>query len=223
MQKQAEYIAKDLNRTLIETKEFALNTTNWKRLRELLYVISYWRPDFGYTQGMNFYAGTLLLNCTNIHAFNIMAYLLSIPIISACFHVDAKILAGYAEVLDELLAINAPKLQKYLKEKGYQYLTYIFDSVATLFAGNFPYVTATKIWDQIIGNAEIGIFRVGIAVFKSLEKEIMQKEMEDIMMAVKFPLVNTTEEIILKNLSKIEIDMKEYQKIKNKKMSSIGF
>ena len=171
---------------------------------------------------MNYYAGTLLLNCKNADSFIMMNYLLTVPVISTTFSVDMRKLGVYAEIFEELLAEQSSKLQKYLKVREYQFVTYMFDSVASLFCGNFPYSAVLKIWDAILGEPEVGIFRTGLAVFKAMEKEIMEKDLEEIMMMVKFPCVHVTEEAILKMLSKTELSSKDYYKLKEKKMAQAG-
>ncbi len=168
---------------------------------------------------MNYYAGALLLNCKNVEAFQIMSYLLTVPIINACFNVDMRRLAIYSQIFDDLLGLQSAKLQKHLQSCGYQYVTYIFDVVAGLFCLNFPYNSAVKVWDYILESPELGIFRVGVAVFRSLESEIMEKSAEDIMMLVKSPCEHVDVEVILKNIAKMEIPAKTYDKIKEKRMA----
>ena len=167
---------------------------------------------------MNFYAGTLILNCKNVDAFNILSYLLTVPVIKACFSVDMNKLAAYGNVLEELLLLYVPKVAKYLKASGYQYQTYIFDSGASLFYANFSYFVASEIWDAILDSPEIGLFRVGVTVFKTLEKELLTMRADEVMMAVKFPCQHTTEEVFLKTLSKTEIKVKDFLRIKQKAM-----
>ncbi|MDR3549493.1 MAG: TBC domain-containing protein [Candidatus Pacebacteria bacterium] len=181
------------------------------------------RPDVGYAQGMNYYAGMLLLNCKNVESFEIMSYLLTVPIVMACFTANMQKLTTYGQIFEEVLASSAPKLQKHLESCEYQYVTYIFDVVASMFCANFPYITARKIWDYILPKPEVGIFRVGLAVFKTLEEKILDKSApEEIMMIVKSPCEHADEETILQNISKTEVSAETYYKIKEKKMAAAG-
>ena len=221
MKENAELILRDLDRTLVTTKEFNYLSNNWKRLRDMLYVICITRPDIGYTQGLNMYAGILLLNCRNIDSFNILSYLLSVPIISDCLNVNSKIMIGYANILEELVFNQSPKLGKYLKSKGYNFLSYIFDTVVSFFMTSFPYETELKILDRIIESPEIGIFKLGLSIFKILEKKMMEKKAEEVMMILKFPLSHTTEDIVFQTFDKMELNVKTYMKLKEKHMKEI--
>jgi len=216
MKSHADLIAKDLERTLISTKQFNYLSEGWKRLRDMLYAISYARPDIGYTQGLNFYAGLLILNCKNVDAFNLLCYLLNIPILSNCMMVDEKYMMIYGNMLEELVNTQLQKLGKYLKSRKYNYLSYIFDGIVALFMKNFPYETELKLVDRIIQDPEIGVFRISLAVFKALESILITQRTEEIMMTVKSPLLYVGEEELLEILDKTVIEHKDYERLREK-------
>ena len=189
MLSQSVSIKNDLKYTLSETKEFTSSKNNMKRLKDLLYTVTYSRPDIGYVSGMNLYAGILILNCNNINAFNIMSYLLTLPIISYHLDMDKDALTGYVNILEELMDKQANKIHKHLKSQDYKYMTYINYSRCKFFVDNFSDNTIIKSWDQIIGLEEAGLFHVAIAVFKSLEKEILTKSVDAITIMLKLPSI----------------------------------
>ncbi len=222
MMKVAVDVDKDVSRTLITTHEFMPQTSNAVRLKQLLCTLAYSRPDMGYAQGMNMYMGLLLLNCKNVDAFVIMSNLLCVPVLRACLSSNIEVINVYAAVFAQLLSSQASKVHKHLVKSGYMFETYVFDSAASLFCNNFPPATAEKIWDAILDNPEVGLMRVGISVFKVLEKLILTKSADEIMMIVKHPCQQATEEAILKMLSKTTIRQKDYDAIKEKAMTQGG-
>jgi len=167
------------------------------------------------------YAGLLLMNCKNIDAFIIMQGLLCVPIIRAVFSSNMDLIRGYAAIFANLLSDQNSKVYKYLAKGQYPYETYIFDSTASLFTINFSAPAVSQIWDLILENPELGIMRVGLAVFKSLEKVILTKSQEETMMLVKYPCQSVSEDDIIKIISKTNVKQSTYDSIKEKTMKQV--
>ncbi len=162
------------------------------------------------------------MNCRNVDAYNIMSQLLMVPVVSACFNVEMRKLEAYGNIMARMLNREATKLHQHLVRCQYPFQTYIFDSVASLYCANVPYATALKLWEVIIGDPEIGFLRVGLSIFLLLQKTLLKKEVEDIIMIVKFPCQHVTEQELLQQIRKINIAPKDYLKIKQQVMMEAG-
>ncbi len=162
------------------------------------------------------------MNCKNLDAFIILSNLFCVSIIRAAFNSSVEHLKAYGVVFSNLLNDHAPKIYKHLAKCNYPLETYIFDSAASLFANNFPPAVAVKIWDVVLENPELGIMRVGLSVFKSLEKLILLKRQDEIMMLVKYPCQNVDEDTILRMLAKTVLKPKEYEIMKDKTLRQVG-
>ena len=165
---------------------------------------------------MNTYAGVLLLNCTNYGAFLILRSFLRIPVIRAAFTGNLDGLKVYGDIFMALLKNQSSKLYNHLTKSDYPIVTYVFDAAASMYANNFPLEVTVKLWDIIMESPELMMMRVGISIFKSMEKTILSKTKEEIMMMVKYPCKVIEEEVLLKTIAKTTIKPKDYEAIKKK-------
>lgn len=70
-------IDEDLKRTFVPLGFFSIGEPLYEKIRELLLVYAYYRPDIGYVQGMSFIAGILALHIPdNYLCFQCLANLL---------------------------------------------------------------------------------------------------------------------------------------------------
>jgi hypothetical protein len=159
---------------------------------------------------MHCYAGMLVLNCRNSVAFQLLCNLLANPLLTACFNVEMDELQRFGALFGKLLAARTPELHQHLQKLKYPLHTYIFDSVASLFVGNLSYPTALEIWDMILDHPEVGVLRVGLAVFTLLHKEIKVSSKEDAMMAVASPCPTISDQTLISAIKKTSVTLSDY-------------
>jgi len=162
------------------------------------------------------YAGILLLNCKNFGAFIIMCSFLHISVLRAAFTGNLELIKVYGEIFMSLLKKQSSKVFNHLTKCDYPIETYVFEAASSMFVNNFPLDVAEKLWDIIMENPELMMMRVGIAVFKALEKSIIDKTKDEIIMMVKRPLEVITEKDLFKVIAKTTIGQKDYDNTKEK-------
>eukprot|EP00826_Nyctotherus_ovalis_P049707 TRINITY_DN6025_c0_g3_i1.p1 TRINITY_DN6025_c0_g3~~TRINITY_DN6025_c0_g3_i1.p1 ORF type:complete len:176 (+),score=50.86 TRINITY_DN6025_c0_g3_i1:1284-1811(+) len=171
---------------------------------------------------MNMYAGVLLLNCTNFGAFVILCSFMRIPVLRAAFTGNLDSLRIYGEIFMTILKSQSSKIHSYLTKCAYPIETYIFEAAASMFANNFALDTTEKLWDIIMENPELMMMRVGVAVFKAMEKAVLDKSKEEIIMMTKYPHRTLNEEALFKAISKTTIKQKDYDSVKDKILSRMN-
>lgn len=160
-----------------------------KALRRLLYAFSLHNPEIGYTQSLNFLAGLFLLFLPEDKAFwmlcvvtsnylpgtheislegaNIDLWILMVVLKDALPSIYAKIspsLGGDSAGPDLMNTTRLPDITLGLT-----------NWLMSLFLGTLPTETALRVWDVFFTEGSRTFFRVGLAIFRHGEKEILKK------------------------------------------------
>uniref|UniRef100_A0A7S3DLP0 Rab-GAP TBC domain-containing protein n=2 Tax=Palpitomonas bilix TaxID=652834 RepID=A0A7S3DLP0_9EUKA len=174
-------INKDLPRTGFD---FFSSEDNQVKLRRVLRAFAKRRPDIGYCQSMNFVGGFLLMHLVEASAFWTLCRIVdNIAVeyydnIMFGLHIDLK-------VFGELIKWKLPKVKAKMDAEN---LT--IDTISTLWFLSFyihvlePEVVAW-VWDSLFAEGVKILFRVGLALLKINEKEILAaKGFDDLYMVL---------------------------------------
>lgn len=164
--------------------------------------VSLVEKETGYVQGMNYLAGMLLTYMDMEDAFSCMLCILrdynmrdfflpGMPGLAKAFYIHLSLLKKYHA-----------KLLKHFRSLNFVPQTYGSQWFMTLFACTLPYAAIVRIWDIFMVEGRKILYRVSLAIFSMLEKELMKCEIEGVFEALNNLQKDIDpEELIKKSLS----------------------
>ena len=165
-------IDKDIPRTFRNPSEEALNK---EKLFSILSNYSKRNPLVGYMQGFNFIVAFILKVIPNEEeAFWLFSYILE-DILPFNYFVDSIGILTDVEIMKNLMSKSMPDMTEYLAEKNFQtnITNILVKWLVTLFIEGFPEKLSLAIWDIMLINGDITLFKAAISFMKLLKSGIM--------------------------------------------------
>ncbi|KTW28037.1 hypothetical protein T552_01899 [Pneumocystis carinii B80] len=156
-----------------------------ERLYRILKAYSLYDPEVGYTQGMAFLAGPLLLYMSDEEAFCMFVKLMK-DYDFRSFYVpgmpglNLRLYQFERLMEDKLLAIYL-----HLRRQGVKASMYASQWFLTLFAYKFPINMVTRIFDVVIAEGIDSILKFAIALMKKNEEEIISLKFDQLLSFLK--------------------------------------
>jgi len=144
-------------------------------LRRVLLALAVAHPDIGYTQSMNFLAGTSLIFLTEEETFHLVSYIITV-VLPDTFRPDLLGTFVDADILSQLLKLECPDLAAHFASVGIELPMITSKWFMTLFLLNFPTETALCLWDAIFANGPVVIFQVALRVLKLAEATLLDTD-----------------------------------------------
>ena len=174
-------IHKDVSRTLPNHVYFQKKFNHGQKdLFTILKCLSIVEPELGYVQGMGYMAAILLTYVDKEDAFSIMLkiingeqykmkefYKAAMPGLKTSYYVFLVLLKKYM-----------PKLYVHLEQQYFMPPLYATQWFMTLFSSNMPLELTLRIWDIFFIEGQKILYRIGLAIFKINEKEMMHHDNE---------------------------------------------
>eukprot|EP00596_Hydrurales_sp_CCMP1899_P004088 CAMPEP_0119051398 /NCGR_PEP_ID=MMETSP1177-20130426/73027_1 /TAXON_ID=2985 /ORGANISM="Ochromonas sp, Strain CCMP1899" /LENGTH=463 /DNA_ID=CAMNT_0007030585 /DNA_START=128 /DNA_END=1519 /DNA_ORIENTATION=+ len=179
-------IERDINRTFPRHLQFESNERGNKgqgALRRLLQLYAATDTEVGYCQGMAFIAGLMLIYMSEEEAF----YCFQSSLKLSKFNLRLMFLPNMVEaqktlfVFGELGKKYLGKLWVHLEEEGIHHTMYATEWLLTMYCRGFSFDLVTRVWDVFFNEGYKIVYRVALALVKSIEKELLSNEFEDIM------------------------------------------
>ncbi|KAI9349142.1 rab-GTPase-TBC domain-containing protein [Obelidium mucronatum] len=144
-------------------------------LRGILRSYALYNPILGYTQGMGFIVGMLLMQIMSPEqVFWSLVSMLN-GICKGFFESDLKRVRMDAKVFDMLVKNMDSKLAKYLESNQIDGLMYIPQWFLTVFTSCLPWPSVLRIWDMFICEGSKALFRMGLAILISSRTHLLTK------------------------------------------------
>lgn len=180
-----EQIQKDLTRTLTDNR-FFLEPEGRAALERVLLAYSHRNPTLGYTQSMNFLAGTLLL----VQRSEEEAYWLLGCLVEDLFpEYYAKNLLGVqidAKVFMQFMNVHLRELSEKFTELGVFLEITVTQWFMTAYVGVLPPESVVRVWDLLFSEGPQVMFMVGLGILKHFEDAFLAAEgMEDVLPLLK--------------------------------------
>lgn len=144
-------------------------------LANILAAYAVYRPDLGYCQGMSFLAAMLLLNMDSPSStFISFANLLNNDLLLAFYHLDQSSMCQIYAYYEHQLQLLLPTLHAHF---GNIHLTpdlYLRDQIFTLFAKCLPLEVACRVWDLVLRDGNVFVYRASLALLVMYEQELMR-------------------------------------------------
>lgn len=209
-------IAKDIPRTLPSHELYrTIGGPGHRSLHNVLKAYSVYDSELGYTQGMNFIAGTLLLYMNEEEAFWVMVALLKCKQMRGVYLEGLPLLHQYFFQFEMLVREHLPQLANHFEEQMITPAMYASSWFMTAFSADLPLPLVVRIWDVFLCEGMRAVFGVGLALLKLFQDDLLKLHFENLLlflrgfpkddldantlisMACPFPLKNRLEELEL--------------------------
>eukprot|EP01041_Mallomonas_annulata_P005877 gene5877-11871_t len=193
---EIDEIERDLDRTFPRHAQFTRRGgEGQKALRRILQNYVIFDKETGYCQGMGFIAAMLLTYMVEEDAFYCLvsamqrqkAFLsihVEVPLkdlFKANFVVAQYMISTYWSLLAEIY----PKLYTHLITENMHPSMFATEWFLTMFSRSFPFELVTRVWDVFWSEGYKIVYRVALALIKSISKLLKQSDFENIMRLLK--------------------------------------
>lgn len=144
----------------------------FKSLSNILHAFVYYRPDFGYIQGMGNLAAVLILYCGEYEAMQTFINLIHSYHFLPLFKGDMREIEWRVRFFDENLSRILPLVYNHFKALDISSEIFLIRWFMTLFSPNFPIGMTARLWDNFLLEGEIYMFRAAIAYIKYFMLEL---------------------------------------------------
>ncbi|KDE04010.1 hypothetical protein MVLG_05512 [Microbotryum lychnidis-dioicae p1A1 Lamole] len=173
-------IIRDLNRTFPKHEYFAEATgAGQENLFNVVKAYSLYDEEVGYTQGLQFIVGPLLLNMPDEEAFCVLVRLMKSYDLRSHYTPNMPGLQLRLFQFDRLLEELVPGVFLHLLRQGVKSSMYASQWFLTLFGYRFPLELVSSVFDLVFAEGVEAVFRFSIAILKRNETAILLLEFED--------------------------------------------
>jgi len=177
-------ILKDINRTFPSHRLFNEPCNGKQRLFNVLKAYSIYDSDVGYSQGMAFLVGFLLLHLSDeedvFWCFVRMMHSPKYNLRSLYQNADCLLLKLLLAHFDKLLAEYSPEYFNYLHLQGVDASMYATQWICTLFAYRFEHEFVALVWERFFRHGLTVVFQVGLSLMAHLEETLMKLPFEQL-------------------------------------------
>ncbi|KAH8923763.1 RabGAP/TBC [Atractiella rhizophila] len=175
-------ISRDLARTFPTHPYFSQEGgLGQENLFSLAKAYSLYDEEVGYTQGMQFVAGVLLLNMPDEEAFCVLVRLMKSYDLRSHFVPNMPGLQLRLFQFDRLLEEMCPTVFLHLIRQGIKSSMYASQWLLTLFSYRFPLPLVSIIYDLIFAEGLEAVFRFALSLMKNNEAKLVQLEFEQLL------------------------------------------
>ncbi|KMT18449.1 hypothetical protein BVRB_2g025940 [Beta vulgaris subsp. vulgaris] len=185
-------IIRDISRTFPSHVFFQQRHGPGQRsLYNVLKAYSVYDRDVGYVQGMGFIAGLLLLYMSEEDAFWLLVALLKGAVnapMEGLYLSGLPLVQQYLFQFDLLVREYLPKLGEHFSQEMINPSMYASQWFITVFSYSFPFHLSLRIWDVFLYEGVKVVFRVGLALLKSCQDDLIKLPFEKLIQALRnFP------------------------------------
>lgn len=203
-------IVKDIHRTLPSQELFQMiDGPGQRSLHNLLKAYSVYDQDVGYTQGMNFIAGMILLHMNEEEeAFWVMVALLKGAVnmpMRGLYLEGLPLLHQYLFEFEVLLNEELPELGRHFQKQMITPCMYASGWFMTVFSADLPLPLAVRIWDILIyEGAQKTVLQVGLELLRHFEDDLLKLPFEGLLQFLRrLPEQSLDPDIILLPMVKV--------------------
>ncbi|KAI7864581.1 rab-GTPase-TBC domain-containing protein [Spinellus fusiger] len=177
-------IARDLPRTFSD-HEYFQSKDGQEALFNVIKAYSLYDREVGYSQGVAFIAGPLLLNMPEEEAFCVLVQLMSKYELRGHFSPQPDLLSQRLFQLDGLLADHLPHVRRHFEVHGIQAHMYASQWFLTLFAYKFPLEVVFRLYDVFFSQGMDAIYRFALALIEKNQSLLLSLESDQLLPVLK--------------------------------------
>lgn len=171
-------IQRDLSRTYPKLGYFREGGVGQGCLFDVVKAYSLYDEEVGYTQGLQFIVGPLLLNMPDEEAFTLLVRLMQSYDLRSHFTPNMPGLQLRLFQFDRLLEELLPAVFLHLLRQGVKSSMYASQWFLTLFGYRFPLELVSSVFDLVFAEGVEAIFRFAVAIMKKNESKLVELEFE---------------------------------------------
>jgi len=156
-----------------------------RALYNVLKCYSVFDKEVGYCQGMSYLCGILVSYMNEADAFWVLTALLKTYNLRGLYLNGLPLLRNYLHRFSGLVKEYLPVLAQHFENYGIQPFYYCSEWFTTLFSYNISFDLTCRIWDVFFLEGSDYLFKVGLAILKICEADLLQLDFESIMLYLK--------------------------------------
>ncbi|KAG0141122.1 hypothetical protein CROQUDRAFT_136313 [Cronartium quercuum f. sp. fusiforme G11] len=165
-------IGRDLSRTYPQLEYFQEGGLGQDSLLAVCKAFSLYDPEVGYTQGLQFIIGPMLLNMPDEEAFCVLVRLMNSYDLRSHFIPNMPGLQLRLFQFDRILEDNLPHVHLHLLRQGIKSSMYASQWFLTLFGYRFPLELVSVVMDLVFAEGLEAVFRFALCLMKKNEHQI---------------------------------------------------
>ncbi|GAA5986203.1 hypothetical protein JCM10908_006454 [Rhodotorula pacifica] len=174
-------IARDLNRTFPKHEYFKdAEGVGQENLFNVVKAYSIYDDEVGYTQGLQFIVGPLLLNMPDEEAFCVLVRLMKSYDLRSHYTPNMPGLQLRLFQFDRLVEELVPSVFLHLLRQGVKSSMYASQWFLTLFGYRLPLELVSSVFDLVFAEGVEALFRFAVALLKRNEAYLLTLEFEDL-------------------------------------------
>lgn len=183
-------IVVDVDRTFTWYPYFQkdLNPTGLNKLKRCLKAYSQYDDEIGYTQSMNYVMGFILLvsGGNELETFWFFVSLLEgnkkhfQPGLQQFYTEGFPLYYQFVEHFDGMFETQLPNLKAHFDDLDYYGPVWLQKWFITLFLYSFPLTYCLRIWDNILAEGPIFMFKTIISIISGLESKLLKGDFEKV-------------------------------------------
>jgi len=178
--KHEDQISKDINRTFPKHVLFRdKGGKGQNALYNVLKAYSIYDQDVGYCQGMGFITALFLMYMEEEDAFWVLIRLCKNYDMAGVFLPGLPLLSRHFYVHEQLMESQLPRLYSHFMKEGVQAGLYATQWFITVFSYALPFGVTLRIWDIFLSEGYKVVFRIGLALLKMFQEELLRRGFED--------------------------------------------
>lgn len=144
------------------------------KLFRVLLAYAKYNPNIGYCQGMSYLAAVLLMQLEEEEAFWALTALLDKPkYLGEMFDISLTKVQHQAKMFDQFLKHRKPKLYRHMESVGVLSIHFVMPWFLTLFTSLPCWDSVLAVWDLIILQGLLAVFRTALTIIELLEPKLM--------------------------------------------------
>lgn len=172
--KETRQIVLDVHRTMPTNLFFGGHGPGVPKLKRILTAYAHFNAECGYCQGMNNLAAVLLLAFTNEEdAFWVLVGIIHTILPPAYYASDMLVPQADQQVLMQLVHVSMPKLSTHMEQLGVELPAVTFSWFLSLFTACLPIETVFRVWDMLLLEGSVILFRVAYAILSLKSKALL--------------------------------------------------
>ncbi|KAI8361341.1 rab-GTPase-TBC domain-containing protein, partial [Mortierella sp. GBAus27b] len=167
-----DVIARDVHRCYPDHVHFRDGMGGQEDLHAILKAYAHYKPSVGYCQGMGRLVGMMLMQMHVEDAFWLLVATIECYL-SEYYTPTLRQLRVDAQVFEQLLQNQDPRLAQHLKRNDVMPIMYMTQWFLTLFTMSLPWASVLRVWDMFYFDGVKALFRTGLAVLQLCRQHLL--------------------------------------------------
>ncbi|KAI5693933.1 hypothetical protein M8J76_015005 [Diaphorina citri] len=167
----------DISRTFPHLCLFQNEGPYYNTLHYMLASYVSYNTRISYVQGMSYICALFILNISTAYeAFVCFCNFLNKSVFYVFYSLNIRMMQAYYATYNDLFKYNLPKLHRHFHSCGLTPDLYLLDWIYTLFSKAMGLDLVCKIWDLVMRDGEVFIFRAALGILQLHEDALLEMD-----------------------------------------------